>query len=65
MDETALLAMGVLLEDAGAVALAETGDLVFVEKENSVERSAILVEEDKVRSGETRKGRKKRKVEIR
>ncbi|KAI9772030.1 MAG: hypothetical protein M1840_001318 [Geoglossum simile] len=63
MDETALLAMGVLLEDAAAVALGETGDLVFVEEENGGEGSAVLVEGDKVRSGETRKGRKRRRVE--
>lgn len=31
MDETALLAMGILLEEAAAEALGETGDLVFVE----------------------------------
>lgn len=31
MDETALLAMGILLEEAAAETLGETGDLVFVE----------------------------------
>ncbi|KAI9854829.1 MAG: hypothetical protein M1813_000845 [Trichoglossum hirsutum] len=71
MDETALLAMGVLLEEAGRVALGETGDLVFVEEagegegfREKEERSVILVEEEKVRSGRTRKGRKRRKVGV-
>lgn len=31
LDETALLAMGILLEEAGAQALGRTGDLAFVE----------------------------------
>lgn len=33
MDETALLAMGILLEEAAAHALGKTGDLAFVEGE--------------------------------
>lgn len=33
MDETALLAIGILLEEAAAEALGETGDMVFVEGE--------------------------------
>jgi len=64
MDETALLAMGALLEEGGAIALGEAGDLVFVEEEEMAGKSAILVEEEKVRSGETRKGRKRRRVEV-
>ena len=63
MDETALLAIGTLLEEAGAITLGETGDLVFVEEE-IVERSSILAEREKVRSGEMRKGRKRRRVEF-
>lgn len=34
MDETALLAIGILLEEAAAESLGETGDMVFVEGEN-------------------------------
>ncbi|KAI9779322.1 MAG: hypothetical protein M1839_007430 [Geoglossum umbratile] len=65
MDETALLAMGVLLEEAGAGALGRTGDLAFVEEEQRVgSRSVILVEKEKVRSGKTRRGRKRRRVEV-
>jgi hypothetical protein len=33
MDETALLAMGILLEEAAKESLGETGDMVFVEGE--------------------------------
>ena len=34
MDETALLAFGILLEEAAAEALGETGDLAFVEQDD-------------------------------
>ena len=34
MDETALLAMGILLEEAAKEILGDAGDLVFVEGEN-------------------------------
>ena len=35
LDETALLAMGILMEEMARDALGETGDLAFVEGENS------------------------------
>jgi hypothetical protein len=35
MDETALLAMGILLEEAAKESLGETGDMVFVEGEET------------------------------
>ncbi|GAB7359301.1 hypothetical protein MBLNU230_g5953t1 [Neophaeotheca triangularis] len=41
MDETALLAMGILLEEAASEALGETGDLAFVEPVNGDARQAL------------------------
>ncbi|MCJ1308865.1 hypothetical protein MMC25_002520 [Agyrium rufum] len=40
MDETALLAIGMLLEEAAKAALGETGDLVFVEPDSADEHQA-------------------------
>lgn len=37
MDETALLALGVLMEEASKEALGETGDLVFAEGESDAQ----------------------------
>lgn len=34
MDETALLAMGILIEEAAKESLGETGDLTFTESED-------------------------------
>ncbi len=67
MDETALIALGILLEEAAGECLGQTGDLVFVEGEEE-ERPAARVERPIM--GQTTKGlgsvitrrRKRRKI---
>ncbi len=71
MDETALLAMGVLMEEVCRETLGESGDMVFTEGElsekftnrNSIRRegqSAISTSEAAIRSGRTRTGKRRR-----
>lgn len=43
MDETALLAMGILMEEAGREILGETGDMVFVEADDHDEHPSKRV----------------------
>ncbi|KAI9818031.1 MAG: hypothetical protein M1827_000655 [Pycnora praestabilis] len=85
MDGTALIAVGILLEEAAKETLGETGAMVFVEGEEDEgkgdktlrkagkvqqaseslkrERSVLAVDEAKVRSGLTRRN-KRRKVDV-
>lgn len=74
MDETALLALGILMEEMCRDDLGETGDLVFTEGEaiepqgipSGWERAGSVVQrsEAAIRSGETR-SRKKRRIHVR
>ncbi|KZF24787.1 hypothetical protein L228DRAFT_245802 [Xylona heveae TC161] len=57
MDETALLAMGILLEEAAKASLGDAGDLVFVEGEEDADAMRRLQEE------EEEKEEKKRRAE--
>jgi hypothetical protein len=41
MDETALLAMGILMEEAAKQVIGKTGDLAFVEEEDDVNGAAL------------------------
>ncbi|OJD13272.1 hypothetical protein AJ78_06251 [Emergomyces pasteurianus Ep9510] len=54
MDETALIALGILLEEAANESLGETGDMVFVEGEETTEFAGHLS-----RSPSTSGGRKR------
>lgn len=73
MDETALLAMGILMEEVCRESLGETGDLVFTEGEtreeaeagNDVKRagSVIKTSEAAAKSGQARRG-KRRKIDV-
>ena len=50
MDETALLAFGILLEESAAHVLGENGDMVFVEgeaiREQGVNSASLVVHEE-------------------
>lgn len=71
MDETSLLALGILMEEICRDTLGETGDMVFTEgtpgKRDSYksllrecEQSAITSSEAALRSGRTRTGKRRR-----
>jgi hypothetical protein len=71
MDETALLAMGILMEEVCRETLGVTGDLVFTEGElrneyshrnlfRAEEQSAVSASSAAVRSGRTRSGKRRR-----
>jgi hypothetical protein len=71
MDETALLALGILMEEVCRETLGETGDMVFTEGELRDEhshrssfrgegQSAISTSEAAVRSGRSRTGKRRR-----
>jgi hypothetical protein len=70
MDETALLALGILMEEVCRETLGETGDMVFTEGELREEyshgnsfregQSAVSASEAAVRSGRTRTGKRRR-----
>ncbi|KAI9756603.1 MAG: autophagy protein 5 [Chaenotheca gracillima] len=78
MDETALLALGILLEESVDEELGETGDLVFVEEEDQqdveglegekvssrydTDREEIRIEDDRDRK-DTRRKSKRRKID--
>lgn len=69
MDETALLAMGILMEEVCREALGETGDLVFTEgevrddeekREMKRGESVIKTSEAKAKSGLARRGKRRK-----
>ena len=47
MDETALVALGILIEEMAKETLGETGDLALVEAANSEEEAAVFANEGK------------------
>jgi hypothetical protein len=51
MDETALLAFGILLEEASREVLGKAGDLVFAEPSSEPEAGARLVQEEMSKAG--------------
>jgi hypothetical protein len=71
MDETALLALGILMEEVCRETLGETGDMVFTEGEpkgdysnthpfQEAGQSAVSTSEAAVKSGRTRTGKRRR-----
>ena len=65
MDETALLAFGILLEEAGREALGRTGDLVFTEADDEITTGATDVGAPQYRTKEHIESpqRKRRKLQ--
>ncbi|EPE10636.1 membrane protein [Ophiostoma piceae UAMH 11346] len=62
MDETALIAFGILLEEAGRQALGENGDLVFTEPAEEEEEEGGEGEEATEKQKKEEKGKQKRRV---
>lgn len=61
LDETALMALGILMQETAVNTLGETGDLVFTEGEKTTEPPPIATANHRVKS----KGRpsKKRRID--
>ncbi len=62
MNETALIAFGVLLEEASRHALGKQGDLVFTEEEDFQETTGIPTRSDANQAETSRRNRKRRKL---
>jgi len=61
LDETALLALGILLEEASLSTLGKTGDLVFTEEEEVTCNTQLSQEQD---SKSRRRPSKKRRLDV-
>tara|TARA_R110002060_G_scaffold16532_6_gene22967 strand:+ start:1417 stop:1611 length:195 start_codon:yes stop_codon:yes gene_type:complete len=61
MDETALIALGILMEEASLASLGETGDLAFTEGEQSTD--LFSQEKDREERKFTKRRAKKRRLD--
>lgn len=65
LDETALMALGILIEEAALHTLGETGDMVFTEGERMTEPQTIAISLPAVSMHRTRPPKKRRVESIR
>jgi hypothetical protein len=63
MDETALLALGILMEEATRDVLGQTGDLVFTEGEEVRRSNTVLRGTGRSKRSRSRRPSKRRRVD--